>query len=101
MAAEAAAMSSLSLLLNVIGGSLVFGTCIWLARQFFQSKANQAWRIGAIARIARRRGNRRRGLRMAVTKIDQRRDRVTHRLRRAPVFERARQMHNGRIEVRK
>ena len=52
-----------------------------------------------LAGAARRRCDRRRGLRLAVAKIDQRRDRVSDRPRRALIVDRTGQMHQRRVDI--
>ena len=55
--------------------------------------------VGPLAGAARGGGDGGGGLRLAVAEIDQRRDRIRHRLRRALLVERAGEMHHRRIDV--
>ena len=57
--------------------------------------------VGALTGIARRGRNGGGGLRMAIAEIDQRRDSVGHRARRALLVERAGEMHDRRVDIRK
>src|SRR5262249_9765189 len=68
-------------------------------RQLLEPQPDEHPDLGALARIARRRSDRGRGLRLAIAEIDQRRNRVADRLRRALVFERAGVPHHSRIDL--
>ena len=56
-------------------------------RQLLQAEPDEPRRLGALARLAQRRGDRGGGLHLPVAEIDQRRDRVGRRLRRDLVAE--------------
>ena len=58
-------------------------------------------RLRIIARAARGRRNGGRRLRLAIAEIDQRRDRIRDRTRRAIVVQRARQLDHRRIDISK
>src|SRR5262249_47045576 len=68
-------------------------------RQLLQPQSDQPRRVGVLAGLARGRGDRRRGLRLAIAQVDQRRDRVGERTRRALVLDRARELHQRGIEI--
>src|SRR3954463_14406008 len=70
-------------------------------RQFLQAQPDQLRGFGLLARAARGGGNRGSRLRLAVTEIDQRGDRVRHRARRALIVHRPGEMHDRRIDVGK
>ena len=70
----------------------------WSSRQLLEPLPDQRGGVGALAGVARGGGDRGGGLRLAVAEIDQRRDRIGDRTRRAVVFERAGELHDRRIE---
>src|ERR1700690_998038 len=100
MACVAASISSLSFLLSMAGSVFLTnpgGVTASLLRQFLQAQPDQLRRLGFFTRAARGRGDRGGGLRLTVAEIDQRRDRIRDRPRRAVVVDGARQMHQRRI----
>ena len=68
-------------------------------RQFPQAQPDQRRRLRTLAGAARRGGDGGGGLRLRIAEIDQRRDRVGDRLRRALLVERAGEPHQSRIDI--
>src|SRR5439155_7274535 len=105
MASVAAAISSSSLLLSMVENAFlrqVVGPADGsLFRQFLQAQPNKLRGPGVLTGTARRRGDRSRGLRLAVSEIDQRGDRIGHRPRRTVIVDRAGKMHHRGIDIGK
>ena len=72
--------------------------CVHLPSSFSPSRINCRG-LGALARAAARGRDGGGGLRLTIAEIDQRRDGVGDRLRRAPFFDRAGEPHHRRIEI--
>src|SRR5690242_17243856 len=101
MASVATAISSWSFSLNMAGtrslGSISGEHSLF--RQFFQAQPNKLRRLRVLTRTARGGGDGSRRLRLAVAEIDQRRDRIGDRARRAVIVDGAGKMHHGRIDI--
>src|SRR5690349_4447709 len=104
MASVAMAINSSSLLLSMAenaflrqwwpaGGSLL--------RQFLQAQPDKLRGLRIFTGAARGGCNGGRGLRLAIAEIDQRRNRIRDRTRRALIVDRAGEMHHGGIDVGK
>src|SRR5712671_5142844 len=72
---------------------------LYSLRQFLQPQLDQLRGFRTLAGDARGAGDGSGGLRRTVAEIDQRRDRVGNRTRRAIVIDRAGQMHQRRIDI--
>src|SRR4051812_24685834 len=103
MASVAAAISSSSLLLSMMENAFlrqVGGPADGsLFRQFLQAQPNKLRGPGVLTGTARRRGDSRCRLRLAVAEIDQRGDCIRDRARRAVIVDCAGKMHHRRIDI--
>src|SRR4051794_13329109 len=100
MAADAAAMSSWSRALSAsFSVSFRMKALPVSFRQLLEAEPDQARRIRALPGAARGRGDGGGGLRPAIAEIDQRRDGVGNRCRRALLLYRAGETHHGRIKA--